>query len=423
MKNKLFEFIDSSPSAFHTVDNIVSELILAGFVRVNEGDKFSVKSGDKFFAVRNGSSLIAVDYKGKGAPFMIGAAHSDSPSFKVKEEKDGVYTALATEKYGGMIMYSWFDRPLSIAGRVAVRAAEGIEMRLINIDRDLLVIPSVAIHYNPKVNDGFSPSPARDTFPLLSIESGVTLASVIAAELEIDENDIISHDLYLYVRERAKTVGINSELILSPRLDDLECVYTALTAFLSKEDGEGEASRVLAVFDNEEVGSETKQGAASTFLYDVLERISGDREDYLAALSRSFMVSADNAHAKHPAHPEISDPQNAPTLGAGIVIKHNANQKYTTDAISDAVFSEICRKSGVAVQHYYNRADIAGGSTLGSIANTKVSVMSVDIGLAQLAMHSAVETAALSDTADMVRALSRFFASSLAFDGSKIVIK
>ena len=333
----------------------------------------------------------------------------------------GGYSKLWVERYGGAILYSWFDRPLSVAGRVIVKNDGGIEERLVSFDRDLLVIPSVAPHLNRSANDAFSPSLTSDLLPLLSLEKNMSIKKLIASELSVCEDDVLSHDLFVYAREKGKLVGLNGELILSPRLDDLECVYTSLVAFLASSPTE--STKVLAVFDNEEVGSSTKQGAASTFMYDVLLRISPDHESYIASLASSFMVSADNAHAKHPSHPELSDFLNAPVLSGGVVIKHNANQRYTTDAYSEAVFSEICALAGAKTQHYSNRADLLGGSTLGSISNTRVAMPSIDIGLGQLAMHSAVETASESDAFEMVKALSKFYSTTLVAKGEKTVIK
>ena len=416
----MLDFINESPSPFHTVKSVENALLKEGFTRLYEGERWQTEVGGKYYVIRNSSSILAF-VKGSNAPFMICASHSDFPSFRIKEENSGVYLRLSTERYGGMILYSWFDRPLSIAGRVVLRAEGGVSERLLNIDRDLLVIPSLAIHCQPSVNDGFSPNPAIDLLPLLSTDKSLTLKKLLADELSVSEDAILSHDLYLYVREKGSLVGANGELIVSPRLDDLECVYTSLVSFLSSKPTA--ATKVLAVFDNEEVGSQSKQGADSTFLSDVLERISEDREAYLSSLESSFMVSADNAHAKHPAHPEIADAQNAPVLEGGVVIKYNANQRYTTDAVSSAVFSEIAKKGGAKLQSYRNRADKMGGSTLGTIANTQVSVPTVDIGLAQLAMHSAVETAATSDALEMVKALTEFYSAELSVKGGEILVK
>ena len=272
------------------------------------------------------------------------------------------------------------------------------------------------------MNEKFSPNPAQDLIPLLSASGEkVDLNTVLAAELGVAEDSIISHDIFLYVRDGGHVIGANEDIILSPRLDDLECVSASLDAFLKSEDST--MTPVLAVFDNEEIGSDTKQGAASTFLRDTLSRAAGDSEAYLRALSTSFMASADNAHAKHPNHPELSDADNAPVLNGGVVIKFNANQKYATDGISSAIFAEICAAADVKTQYFYNRADLPGGNTLGSISNTKVAVSTVDIGLPQLAMHSAVETAGVHDYCAMVRALSRLYSSEIDIKSDKIVIK
>ena len=423
-KNSHFKFIKSSPTAYHAVASVKERLVAEGYVELCEGEAWSLVEGGKSFVTRNGSSIIAFR-RSAAHGFVITASHSDSPAFRVKasgESALGTYTKLPVERYGGMILYSWLDRPLSIAGRVVVRTDDGIAVKLLNVDRDLLVIPSVAIHLNRTVNEKFSPNPAQDLIPLLGAGGErVELVSLIATELGVKSEDIISHDLFLYSRDEGHAVGASGELLLSPRLDDLECVYSSLEAFLdASEQG---MIPVLAVFDNEEVGSDTKQGAASTFLFDTLSRIFPERDEYLAALASSYMVSADNAHAKHPNHPELSDADNAPTLNGGVVVKFNANQKYTTDSISCAIFTEACRAAGVKHQTYYNRADMPGGSTLGSIANTKVSISTVDVGLPQLAMHSAVETAGAHDLSDMVAVLTRLYSSYIDVKGDKIVIK
>ncbi len=420
MKNSLFDFLDKSKSAYHAVDNIVKRLEDDGYTRLYEGDKWTLSEGVKYFTVRDGSSLIAFRYNKGG--FMIAASHSDSPSFRVKSDvKSGTYVKLETEKYGGMINYSWLDRPLTAAGRVAAKAKDGVEIYLCDISDKKVVIPSIAIHLNRSVNDGYKFNPASDLLPLASITDENSFFDLIAKSAGVCREDIISHEIFLTAADKPISVGLSDELILSPRLDDLACVYASMEAFLLARSSE--AVPVLAVFDNEEVGSDTKQGAASTFLFDTLTRIAKNNEDYLIRLASSFMVSADNAHASHPNHPELSDKSNAPMLGGGIVIKYNANQKYATDAASDAIFRSICERAGVKVQSYYNRADMPGGSTLGSISDTKVSVPTVDIGIPQLAMHSANETAAFSDISDMVKALSAFYSSSLYVKGEKILIK
>ncbi len=408
--NRLFDFINSSPTAFHAVDTAEKILVENGYSRLSEGEKWSLSDGGKYYVVRNGTSLIAFRYVSKARGFMIAASHTDSPTFRVKlsGEKCGAYTRLDVEKYGGMIYYSWLDRPLSVAGRVVVSTENGIECRLVNLNTDLCSIPSLAIHLNRGVNDGLSLNPASDMLPLYSIGKGTILEKIAAAANTTPDN-ILSHDLFLYNREKGITFGADNEFILCPRLDNLESVYASLLGFM---DASTSASvPVYAIFDNEEVGSETKQGAASTFLYDTLNRISG--ENYLPMLASSMMLSIDNAHAIHPNRPEMSDRENAPILGGGIVVKFNANQRYTTDAVSHGIFLEICNRANVKTQRYYNRADLPGGSTLGSISNTRVSVPTIDIGFPQLAMHSATETAACADLAPMIKAVSVFYSTSL----------
>ena len=418
--NELFSFIKNAPSAYHTVVEVKKELIACGHTELFEGEKWELCDGGSYFVIRNGSSIIAFKARKSARGFMIVASHSDSPAFRLKitPEICGVYNRLEIEKYGGMIYYSWLDRPLSLAGRVVVRTKDGLETKLVNIDRDVAVIPSVAIHMNRTVNEGYKFNPAQDLLPLVgSSESNGAVIKEVAKAAGVSENDILSHDIFLYNRENGKIFGVQDEYILSPRLDDLECVFTSLKAYINAKDSS--SVPVLAVFDNEEVGSETKQGAASTFLYDVLSRVGG--EDYSTMISNSFMVSADNAHAKHPNHPELADRDNAPVMNGGIVVKWNANQKYTTDGVSDATFRTICERAGVKTQSYYNRADMAGGSTLGSISNTKVSIPTIDIGLAQLAMHSASETAGAYDVAAMIAALTEFFETSIKRNGEKII--
>ena len=417
----LFEFIKNSPSAYHAVNTVKQLLDSEGYTELYECDRWKLSVDGKYYVVRNGTSIIAFRTVRDARGFMICASHSDSPAFRIKTtpESVGAYTRLEVEKYGGMIYYTWLDRPLSVAGRVIVRTPDGIESKLVNINTDLVTIPSLAIHLNRGVNESATFNPAKDLLPLYSMETEKgEFIGRIAKSLGVNEQDILSHDLFLYNREEGKRVGKDGEFILCPRLDDLGCVYSSLAAFLSSRDSH--AVPMLAVFDNEEVGSETKQGAASTFLRDVLLRISGSESSLSAALENSFMVSADNAHAKHPAHPEMSDPDNAPMLNGGIVIKYNANQRYATDGLSDALFRSVCHRAGVKVQTYCNRADLPGGSTLGSISNTKVSVPTVDIGLPQLAMHSANETAGAYDVESMVTALTEFYSSSLLKKGTKV---
>ena len=415
--NGLFDFIKKSPTAYHAADTVAKILVENGYTELYEGSHWALNDGGRYFVRRNCSSLIAFRTVKGARGFMIAASHTDSPTFRVKlsGEKGGAYSRLDVEKYGGMIYYSWLDRPLSVAGRVVVATEGGVECRLVNLDCDLVSIPSLAIHLNRGVNDGAKLNPATDMLPLYSTGGG-SLEAKICDAAGVTPDKLLSHDLFLYNREQGRVFGANGEFILCPRLDDLESVYASLEGFLGA--GDCASVPVFAIFDNEEVGSETKQGAASTFLFDTLSRIAGD--DYRPILASSMMLSIDNAHALHPNHPEMSDGANAPLLGGGIVVKFNANQRYATDALSDGIFAAICAREGVKTQRYYNRADLPGGSTLGSISNTRVSVPTVDIGFAQLAMHSATETAAVSDLEPMVVATRAFFSTSLAADGEKI---
>ena len=420
--SELIDFIKRSPTAYHTVHTVKEMLLSAGFTECSEKETSSFSDGGKHFVIRNGTSIIA--FKGKcDGGFMICASHSDTPAFKLKSELSGAYAKVAVERYGGSILYSWLDRPLSVAGRVVVRTDDGVESRLVDLDRDLLTIPSVAIHFNRTVNEGYKFNPAVDMLPLAGTsESFGKLTELIAECAGVRKDDVISEDVFVYNRDGGKIIGVNNELILAPRLDDLGCVYSSVRAFLDAED-KGNAVPVLAIFDNEEVGSETKQGAASTFLDMTLSAVAGSDDKYRAALVDSFMLSADNAHAVHPNHPELSDSACAPKLGGGVVVKYNANQKYTTDSVSDAVFRTLAERAEAKVQSYANRADMPGGSTLGSIANTCVSVKTVDIGLPQLAMHSATETAAVADVDGMIAILKEFYSSGILCEGEKIKIK
>ena len=412
--NGLIDFISNSPTAYQAVDCVKKILESNGFTEVFENSPESFSDGGKHFVIRSGSSIIAFKGRCRDGGFNICASHSDSPCFKIKGELASyAYTRLATEKYGGMIYYSWLDRPLSCAGRVVVRTDSGVKSVLVDLKKATLVIPSVAIHLNRGVNDGYKFNPASDLLPLLGGSgSRGEFFGRVAAACGVDVSDIVSHDLYLYNDEDGRVVGLNDDLILSPRLDDLACVYASLKAFIDAPEQNGSVG-VLAVFDNEEVGSETKQGACSTFLDMTLRAIAGSDDKYTKMLYNSFMVSADNAHALHPNQPSLYDTTNAPILGGGVVVKYNANQRYTTDAISDGVFSLLADMAGIRLQKYSNRADMVGGSTLGSISNTRVSVSTIDIGLPQLGMHSASETAAVSDIYDMIKVLTKLYSSRI----------
>ncbi|MEF2901054.1 MAG: M18 family aminopeptidase [Terrisporobacter sp.] len=428
---QLFKFIENSPSCFHAIKTITEELKNEGFVEIKEKDTWQIEKGKKYYVTRNLSSVIAFkipqnDFKS----FHIVASHSDSPTFKIKEnaeiEVNNKYVKLNTEKYGGMICSTWFDRPLSIAGRILVKENNAVKTHLVNIDKDLVIIPNLAIHMNREVNDGYKYNAQIDMLPLYGDNSSKgSLMKTIAKEVNVEEESILGTDLFLYNRMNGTKIGSNEEYISSPRLDDLECAFTSLSAFLSENTSN--SASVYCVFDNEEVGSGTKQGADSTFLYDVLRRINislgKTEEDYYRLISSSFMVSADNAHALHPNYTDKSDLTNKVYMNDGIVIKYNANQKYTTDAVSASIFKTICDSVDVPYQTFTNRSDILGGSTLGNISNAHVSLNTIDIGLAQLAMHSTYETAGAKDVTYMIDAIKAFYNTSIeqVEDGQYIV--
>ncbi len=420
--NDLLSFIEKSPTAFHACENLCKELEASGRKRLSEGEKWELRAGEGYFVTRNMSSVIAFDIPESADSLRIIAAHSDSPAFKIKENAElsvrGKYTQLNVEKYGGMLFAPWFDRPLSVAGRVLVRTESGMEARLIDVDRDLLVIPNVAIHMNREVNDGFKYNAQTDMMPLFGDETAKDgFKKLIAEEAGVPEEDLIGNDLFLYPRIKGAVVGHEGEYILSPRLDDLECAWSGLRAFLgAKKPVKG--INMLCVFDNEEVGSGTKQGADSTFLYDVIRRVflalGSTEEEIYRALAASFMLSADNAHAVHPNHPEKTDAENCTFMNDGIVIKFNANQRYTTDGVSAAFFHKLLKENDIPYQHFANRSDVAGGGTLGNISGSHVSINTLDIGLAQLAMHSVCETAGAKDVDYMVNGMTAFYDTHVA---------
>ena len=409
----LRSFLDQAHSVYHAQKGICDALEGAGYVRLAEQAHWELLPGGKYYLTRGGTAAVAFRIP-EQAPtgFVMSASHSDRPGFKVKEhfEQAGAGIRVAVERYGGMIMHTWMDRPLSIAGRVVVETPQGIAVKLVDIDRDLLLIPSLAIHMNRQVNEGYKWNPAVDLLPL----AGTKAASGKLEQLLQQQagGEILGHDLYLYVRQKASVWGAAEEYISAPALDDLECAWGCTQGFLAA--GPSRAIPVLCVFDSEEVGSGSVQGAASTLLYQVLERVCRCRDlDLNRMLAQSFMVSADNAHGVHPNHPEFADPGNAPELGGGVVLKHNANLSYCTDGVAAAIFRKVCRKAGVPVQSYYNRADLPGGSTLGRISLGQVSVPTADIGLAQLAMHSCYETAAVADVLYLEDAMAAYYGTSL----------
>ena len=411
--NALINFIEKSPTAFHAVASCAEILDSQGYSRLFEGDEWNLEAGKGYYITRNRSSVIAFRIP-KGTPrnFLVAASHTDSPMFKVKAEASAPafdqYARLNVEPYGGTIFSTWLDRPLSLAGRVIVSDGEKIEAKLINFERDLLVIPNVAIHLKRDINSGCAYNPAIDLLPLLSQDAKADFVEFLANEAGCKKEDVLGYDLYVYNRTPATRIGMNNEFFSAPRIDNLMCAYGTLQGFIN-----GQSENSVSVFysaDNEETGSATKQGAGSVFLSDVIDRICESFGiDRKRALASSMLVSADNGHAKHPNHPELSDAKNAPHLNGGVVIKNNAAQKYTTDGISASVFGKICAHAGVPTQQYANRSDMPGGSTLGSIATTLTPMLSVDIGMAQLAMHSAYETAGADDIDHLIGAITAFY--------------
>ncbi|MCD8104113.1 MAG: M18 family aminopeptidase [Lachnospiraceae bacterium] len=416
---QMLSFIGKSPTAFHAVKTISDRLNDAGFLPLLESGHWNLERGGSYYVTRNGSSIIAfrVGLDLEDYSFMIAASHSDSPMFKLKEKSEmdvrNHYTRLDTEGYGGMICSSWLDRPLSIAGRVLLETATGVETRLVNVDRDLLLIPNLAIHMDRAVNDGHAYNKQIDMLPLFAGEAGETdgVKSVVAETLEVDLEKILDMELFVYNRTQPVIWGAYEEFVSSPRLDDLQCAYASLEGFL-KGKNENTVS-VYACFDNEEVGSGTKQGAASTFLSDVLGRVNDafgkTQEDYFRAVASGFLLSCDNAHAVHPNFAGKTDDINCAYINKGIVVKSNANQKYTSDGVSIAIFKKICERAKAPIQYFSNRSDMAGGSTLGSIVTAHASMNTIDIGLPQLAMHSAYETAGVKDTLYLIRAAEEFY--------------
>ena len=431
INEELLDFIARCPSMFHTSATIADYLNQAGFIRLSENQKWNIVPGGKYYVVRNGSSLIAFTFTPGRWLWRIAAAHGDSPTFKLKNSpvKAGPakYLRLDVEAYGGMIDSTWFDRPLSIAGRVLVRDGDRLESRLISIDRDLLLIPNQPIHFNRDINSGYSFNRAVDLCPLVSAGSlrPEDFTAFLAKELGVDASCIAAKDLFLVNRQKGCVWGIDHEFISAPKLDDLQCAFSALKGFILAAGRNPAGASVYCCFDNEEVGSGTKQGALGTFLTDVLHRLNlslgFSEEDYLTAAAASFFLSADNAHAVHPNHPEKSDPENACFLNGGIVIKENASQRYMTDALSRALTVSLCQEAGIPWQSFANRSDMAGGSTLGNLSTSQLSIHGADIGLPQLAMHSSYETAGARDTDYAVRLFETFFSSPFSIEGSEFI--
>lgn len=418
---ELMNLLNQSYSTFHVIDNLEQLLKLHGFTKLLEQQPWNLEKDHGYYVVRNNSSLIAF-YVGANLEdyhYQIVAAHSDSPTFKLKR-KPNLYrnkmTLLNTEGYGGMLCAPWFDRPLSIAGRVMIKNDSGSFKRLVNIDEDLLMIPSCSIHLNREANTGMNYNKQKDLLPLFSSEE-VDFMKYLADYLDVDQNDILAHDLFLYPRGKAVIMGANKELIAGSKLDNLLSVYSSFLGLVSASCNP-KAIQVCCAFDNEETGSLSKQGASSTFLKNTLTRINEQlgysNEHYLMSIAKSFMISIDNAQGYHPNYPEKYDQENHVLLNKGIGIKYNANQKYTSDAISSSVFELLCNKLNVNYQYYVNRSDILGGSTLGTCTMNNVSLHSVDIGIAQLAMHSSYELAGVKDVEDTLNIMKTYYESNIS---------
>lgn len=412
----LIHFIAKSPSTFHAVRGIKAALLYAGFTEIREEDPWQIEKGGKYVVTRNGSALMAFTVPQEGAEaFHITASHCDSPTFKIKENPeiaDGPYVKLNVEGYGGMIMSTWLDRPLSVAGRLLVTENGHLAEKLVAIDGTMLVIPSVAIHMDRSVNQNKEWKVQKDMLPLYSMTGAKTpFMDVIATAAKVKAEDILAHDLILYSRVPAAIWGEEREFISSPKLDDLQCAFACFRGFTQGQ--KEKYISVYALFDNEEVGSATSQGAGSTFLANTLERLARSLgysyDETMAMIARSFMISADNAHSVHPNHPEYADPVNRPVINGGIVIKYSAAQKYATNAFSAAYFKKLCKDHDIPTQTFTNHSDNPGGSTLGNISNTVIAMPTVDIGLPQLAMHSSYETAGVKDTAYLVDAVTKFY--------------
>ena len=423
--DSLLKFMDSSVCNFLAVDTIKKVLVENGFVEKRLEDAFNCQAGEKFFVTKNDSAIFAVTVGNKPVSetgFKIISAHSDSPCFRIKPNPEMVsgdgLVRLNTEVYGGPILYTWFDRPLSLAGRVILKGESALRpvTRLLKIDNPILVIPHLAIHFNRSVNEGNPLSKQKDMLPILtrisdSLEANNLLIRYVAQSLDVAVSDILDFDLFVYDTEKACVVGMNDEFVLSGRLDDLSMAHAAITAITEATDTE--STCVSAIFDNEETGSGTKQGAHSPVLTNILRRIATcqgvDFEGFCQAVSKSFLISADNAHAYHPNYGEKYDPTNHPAIGGGPVIKINANCKYMTDAHSAAIFKSLCIEAGSPYQYFVNHSDVAGGSTLGNIFTGQLDIEGVDVGSPLLAMHSVRETASTQDHVNMIKVFKQFF--------------
>ena len=428
------KLINTSYSQFHVIDNIKQLLLDNGFIEVFDNNLNYLEKGKNYFLTRNDSSIIAfkIPKEINNISFLLSASHSDSPTFKLKPNplinKDN-YLQLNVEPYGGGIYSTWLDKPLSIAGRVIVKNNNKIETKLLNINKDLLIIPNLCIHFNRNINQGYAYNPSKDLIPILGLNDvfyfNFKKFLLDTLHLDFKTHEVLSFDLYLYLREEAKIIGLNSDFIGSPKLDNLASVYSMLIGFLnSKNDNQ---ITVYSVFDNEEVGSLTRQGANSTFLKDTLKRIvnllNGNEIDYINAIQKSFLISVDNAHATHPNYLEYQDRTSPVVLNKGIAIKYNANQSYTSDGFSSSILKYVFEKAHLEYQEFTNRSDLRGGSTLGNISNSEVSILSADIGIPQLAMHSSFELCGQKDLFDLMKFSQVFYSTFINIHENKVIFK
>ena len=426
---ELIDFINNSPVSFLAIENAKSELLKNGYVQLFENKPFDIQPGSKVFFIRNDSTLIALNI-GKNINesnlcYHIVVSHDDSPCFKIKPECDGktdIYNKINVETYGGLIHSTWLDRPLGIAGRIIINTENGLETRLISLNDNIVMIPNLCIHFNRDINDGYKYDKATDLQAFIAQElEGSPLRELLSSHLNVNKDDIVNFDLSLYNRESGYLWGRKKEFVSAPRLDDLECVFCSLKAFLNKENDN--AVNVLYVADNEEVGSLSRQGADSDFLYQTLRQINEKiGADSQVAFASSFIVSADNAHAVHPNKPSISDADNRPYMNKGIAIKFKGEMFYTSDGLSSAIFQKICENGNAPHQFFANRSDIRGGHTLGSLLLSHVSMMAVDMGLPQLAMHSAFETAGTYDIKHAINAFKEFYSTNIEIEDKKFKI-
>lgn len=416
---ELMDFIQDSPSCFHVVENARTMLENAGAVCLDEKKTYSLEAGSSYFVTRNGSALIAFRLpQSEAGGYSIVSAHTDSPSFKLKENPElsngGTYTTLNVEGYGGMLMAPWFDRPLSIAGRAFVKAKDGsVQQRLVNFDKDLCQIVNLCIHQNRDVNKSHEYRIQKELLPIIGLGEMPKIKEMVADILDIDVLSVLDTELFLYNRMHGSIWGVGDEFFSAPKIDDLQCAFSALKAFVTAEDSCSSKIQMVALFDNEETGSMSRQGADSDFLRQTIHRIGcamgWDYDKRCALQASSFMLSADNGHSFHPNYPEKCDPTNKPLINGGVMIKYAANQKYTTDAFSASVLKSILTDAGIPFQVFFNNSDVTGGSTLGNISTSQFSIPTVDIGAAQLAMHSPYETAGTQDTLNLTEGMRAFY--------------